>query len=114
MDFSDIAALQAEIYGVLDAMEKQRTDYAVAKQVAEYDSDRRKIALAKATKSADGKSIAEKEMNARASGPYSDALAVLADSYAESQRVISRYYTLQSKMDALRSILSTQKTLAGL
>jgi len=114
MDFSDIAALQVEIYHTLDQQEKLRDEFAVAKQVAEYDSDRRKIALAKCVQGSVGKSIAEKEMNARASLEYNDALGALGDAYAASQKIISRYYSLSSKLDALRSILSTQKQLASL
>jgi hypothetical protein len=112
MDFSDIATLQAEIYACLDKQDKMRDEFAVARQIAEYDGERRKMLLAKAVQDAPGKSIAEREVNARASQAYYDALTVLAGAYIDSQRVISRYHGLQSKMDALRSILSTQKAMA--
>ena len=46
--------------------------------------------------------------------PSVDELAERGHEFAEAHKVIARYYVRQSKLDALRSILSTQKALVGL
>ena len=111
-DHQDIAELQAAIYACLDSLEKQRDGYAMARQVVEYDSDRRKQLLSVCVQSAAGKSISEREHTARASKGHNDGLNDLAAQFADAHKIMSRYYCTNTKLDALRSILSTQKVLA--
>ena len=112
-DFSDVQALQAAIYGKCEALEKLRDDYAAARQVVEYDGERRKAALAGATvKQLDaGKGAAASEAYARTSPEYHEAMRRLGQDYTAAQAVISKYHATITTLDALRSILSTQRSL---
>lgn len=112
-DFSDVAALQAAIYAKCDALEKMREDYASARQVVEYDSERRKAALAGETvKQLDaGRGAGASEAYARASKEYHDAMKKLGEQLTAAHSVIARYHTTITTLDALRSILSTQRAL---
>ena len=108
----DIVQLQAEIYKVLNDLEKLRDGYAVARQVIEYDGERKKGLLSRTMVACGGKSMAEREMTARASSEHEAGLIELGKQLAEAHKVVARYYALGSKLDALRSILSCQKVLA--
>ena len=110
----DLMALQAAIYQVCDDLEKHGDAFAAARQVVEYDSDRRKQLLARCVQSAPGKAMNERESAARAGAEYDAGLAELAKEYAAAEREISFYFRRQGKLDALRSILSVQSKLIGL
>jgi len=110
----DLLALQAAIYQVCDDLEKHGDAFAAARQVVEYDSDRRKQLLSKCVLSAPGKAMNEREAFARASAEYDAGLVELGKQYAAAEREISLYFRRQGKLDALRSILSVQSKLIGL
>lgn len=112
-DFSDIAALQSAIYGCCDTLEKMRDEYAAARQVVEFSSERSKSALAgqQAIELESGKGVGAAEVYARQSDGYRQAMAAIAKQYEAAQSVIAKWHIQQSKLDALRSILSTQRNL---
>lgn len=113
-NYDDLLQLQATIYQVCDDLEKHGDAFAAARQVVEYDSDRRKQLLARCVLSAPGKAVNEREAHARASLEYDDGLNLLAKQYAAAEREISLYFRKQGKLEALRSILSIQGKLIGL
>lgn len=112
-DFSDIQALQVAIYGCCDTLEKMRDDYAAARQVVEFSSERSKSALAgeQARELEAGKGVGAAEVYARKSDGYRQAMAAIAKQYEAAQATIAKWHIQQAKLDALRSILSTQKAL---
>jgi len=112
-DFSDVAALQAAIYERCESLERMRDEYAAAQQVVEYDADRRKAALAVETVKFldDGEGAGASEARARASAGYFEAMKVLAVQLTAANRVIAKYRLHLTTLDALRSILSTQRSL---
>jgi hypothetical protein len=113
-DHQDIAAIQAEIYKTLDALEKGVGGYAVAKQVAEHDSDRRKAALSRAVSPLiiGGTATGAAEHMGRTAQSYQTDMRIIGEQYTKAQEIIQRQSVLFSKLDALRSILSTAKILA--
>jgi|SRR5215831_3794989 len=96
-----------------------------AKQVREYDSDRRKNLLAKyamesvmhartvkqstGTITAPLKSVAAAEMDARANPAYNAELEALAGQYEASLKTIAEWESAFASYEAARSILSLQK-----
>lgn len=112
-DFSDIQALQSAIYGCCDTLEQMRDEYAAARQVVEFSSERSKSALAgeQAIQLEAGKGVGAAEVYARQSEAYRQAMTAIAKQYEAAQAVIAKWHIQQSKLDALRSILSTQKAL---
>lgn len=96
-----------ELCGMTDAV-------ANARQIKEYDSDRRKRALSVAMASiADPASNADAEHRARASVGYSDAMKRLAHEYTAAERVLLAYEAAKIKSEALRTIISLHKHIAG-
>lgn len=114
MDFSDLNALQAEIYAALSTLEKLGDEYAVARQVVDHDGDMRRNLLARYKAKETPKSDAEKEMLARSRPEYLVETTEHEKRIVAAYKVINRHWFLNSKLDALRSILSTQKVLSQL
>lgn len=82
-----------------------------AKQIREYDSDRRKsilsIEVVKALK--DGESATAAEHIGRASQAYQTKLTALAEQYEEAEIIIAKWVAEQASFDAARSLLSFSK-----
>lgn len=109
----DISAIQAEIYRTLEQLESGVPSCAVAKQVIEHDSDRRKAALARAVSPLiiGGESATAAEHNGRTAPSYLTDMKIIGEQYTKAQELMMKQSVQFSKLDALRSILSTQKTL---
>lgn len=82
-----------------------------ARQVREYDSDRRKNLLAKYVLKAlkDGMSATAAETTGRADPAYQEELERLADQLQASETVIASWMAEQASFDAARSLLSFSK-----
>lgn len=79
-----------------------------AKQVREFSSEMRRAALSaevvKALKA--GESATAAEHIARASEPYNQKLAILAQQYESAESTIAEYQAEQASFDAARSLMS--------
>ena len=87
--------------------------YAQARQVIEYDSDRRKQLLARCVRSLNGSgSMAQCESEARSSPIYGEELDKLGESLKSAYEVQAKWQALMARLDAARSILAlTRETM---
>jgi hypothetical protein len=87
--------------------------YAQARQIIDYDSDRRKQLLARYMAAEGPKSsMSAADANARASNGYSEELDKLASSLKYAYEVVARWQALHARLDAARSILAlTRETM---
>lgn len=87
-----------------------------AKQIKEYDSDRRKRVLASimAEFLESGESAAAAECKARASKYYVEQLLELGVQLRDALRVIEKAEALHIKWESARSLLSVEKAKLGL
>ncbi len=87
-----------------------------AKQIKEYDSDRRKRALADVVAGLleMGESAAAAEHKARASKGYGDELSKLSLQYREALRVIEKADAQRVLWESARSLLSVERAKIGI
>jgi hypothetical protein len=87
-----------------------------AKQVIEYDGDRRKRALAKAMVPYldEGRGLGVAEAKGRSSFNYSEELKELADQLRDSEAVKAQWEAAKVEWESCRSLLSLEKELVGL
>lgn len=86
-----------------------------AKQVRQYDTDRRKMLLAEYAIDAlrGGKSVAAAEMEARANPAYKTKLEALAEQCGASEKTIAEWDAAFASYEAARSLLSMEKMTLG-
>ena len=108
---ADALLRQADAIGAMaDAVAKART-------VLEYQNDRRKMALAIAFKEArlmGATSATEAEHYARASDSYAATMQALEVQSYECERITQKHGAAQAKFDALRSLVSLEKSKIGI
>jgi hypothetical protein len=110
-DAHDYAELQTRLVGAADALAAMTKDVASARQIVEYDSDRRKRALAVAALPflvAEYSSSAA-DTSARASDTYAKAMAKLAGEFRTAQEVIAEWEAKKILFETSRSLLSAHK-----
>lgn len=112
MDATDLIAIEKRMEDARIYLRDNAGGYGNAKQVREYDSDRRKQLLAKCAKPfiANGDSNAVAETKARSGDAYAIELDKLADSYAAAETTIALYDAASVSFDAARSLLSMAKS----
>lgn len=110
-DWSDVAMLQKKMADTCDTINQMAGDVGLARHVLEYDSDRRKRALARAMVPAlaGGDSAAKAEAEARASEPYTKELNQLAKDHQNAEQVITAWEASKLQWETARSLLSMQK-----
>lgn len=113
-DWSDCAAIQKRMVEAVQEMERLSPETGMAKHVIEYDSDRRKQALARAMRAAlaGGESAAKAEAEARASASYEKELSQLGVEHKMAEQTLKDWEVLKLKWETCRSLLSMQKELA--
>lgn len=102
--------IQKEIIEIIEKLEELMPKWAKSKADKNYSDDMKKVQLSLAMSKSDAKTNAAKEQEAYASQEYKDYLF-------DAFKVDCIYYqnegtknTLESKLDALRSLLSFVKT----
>lgn len=87
-----------------------------AKQVREYDSDRRKNLLSKyvAKSLKDGESATASETIGRSNPAYQSELEAMGDQLQAAETVIATWIAEQASFEAARSLLSFQKATMDL
>lgn len=110
-DWSDVAELQKRMADTVAAMALMASDVGAARHVSNYDSDRRKRALARAMSAAlaGGESAAKAEAEARASENYGKELAQLGREDMAAEQVIAEWDALKIVWESCRSLLSMQR-----
>lgn len=112
-DFTDFAVLSRELMACVERAQMMVEAVAAARQIKEFDSDRRRRALSVCVAPLldAGQSGTAAEHQARASKPYGDAMAKLRTDYIQAETTIAAYAANAARMDALRSLISFQKQL---
>lgn len=111
-DFSDVVALQKRLMQAADKLSAMAASVAQARQVREYDSDRRRRCLAIAAKPLllAGESSAAADTEARASEPYAQAMKQLGAELAAAEKVIAEWEATKIMWESARSLLSMSKS----
>ncbi len=110
-DWSDLAALQERMAATVTSMSQIASDVGMAKHVLEYDSDRRKRALARAMKAplAGGESAAKAEAEGRASESYTKELAQLGAEHAMAEQTVMEWESAKLIWSTCQSLLAMQR-----
>lgn len=116
MDSTDLIAIEKRMEDARTYLRDHAEEYGDAKQVREYDGDRRKQLLARCAKPfiGNGDSNAVAETKARAGDAYAIELDRLADAYADAETTIAMYDAAEISFKAAQSLLSMAKTQMGL
>jgi len=115
-DYHSIDYISRRLMEATEKMQEMTPKIAVARQVREFDSERRKRALSVAVVPflKLGESATSAEHQARASKPYSDDMKATAKDLIAAETTIAEWSALQARFEALRSLLSVQKSIANL
>lgn len=110
-DWSDMAALQKRMANSVTALAGMASDVGMAKHILEYDSDRRKRALARAMAAplAGDSSVSKAEAEARASESYAKELMQLGKEHAVASQTIQEWDALKLIWETCRSLISMHK-----
>lgn len=110
-DWSDVAACQERMIEAVQALAALAPEVGLARHILEYDSDRKKQALARAMAAplAGGSSAAKAESEARNDAVYAKELDTLARQHTAAEQTISRHDVLKIKWETSRSLLSMQR-----
>jgi hypothetical protein len=85
-----------------------------AKQIIEYDGDRRKRALAKAQQPFIQDGLGVSEAKARASFNYQEEMKELGQQLKDAETVKAQWEAAKVEWESCRSLLSLEKELVGL
>lgn len=110
-DWSDAAALQKRMVLAVENLSSMAVDCGRARQVREYDSDRRKRALSRAMAAplAGGESAAKSEAEARNSESYSKELNQLAAEYEAAEAVLIEFDVKKLEWSTCQSLLAMER-----
>ena len=110
-DHNDIAVIQKRLENAVREIRNMTMSVGHAKQVRDYDSDRRKNILAAATVPflKAGHSAASAEMEARAFLAASKGLDELAQQREDAEKTIAKMEAAYATFEAARSLLSLAK-----
>lgn len=111
-DHSIVAGAQAQLNKCALRLAAMSMEMALARQIHEYDSDRRKQALAVAMKVFldQGESAAAAECKARAGDFYANKLSELGEQFKASQETIERYTATKILWQSAQSLLAMERT----
>lgn len=110
-DYSETEQIARRMKGSTRKLHELASQVGAARQIREFNSDQRKIALSievvKALK--EGESATAAEHIGRASPAYTQKMAVLAQQYEASESTIAQWQAEQASFEAARSLLSFSK-----
>lgn len=113
-DWSDIASIQREMMETSESLESMADEIAKARQIREYDSERRRAALSsQVSKLLGDHSAAAAEHMARASEAYHRAMAELGSQLFLAEKSVAKYEGLKCKWESCRSLLSMAKHISN-
>src|SRR5204863_2607092 len=110
-DQSEIETIEERMRSATKKLNAMAPALGLAKQVVEYDSDRRKMILARvmAPLIRTGETAVAAEAIGRSDEIYLQALDNLATQYKDAQTVIATFRATEASFEAARSLLSMQK-----
>ncbi len=111
MDNNDIIQVEERLKNATRRLHQLAPLVGSAKQVRQYDSDRRRNALAKYVVRAlkDGQSATAAEAHGRADLAYQAEIAVMSRDYEASEKTLAMWEAEQCSFEAARSLLSMMK-----
>lgn len=114
-DYSTIEAISERLIESSDVLGHMADKVAKARQVREYDSDRRKRALSCSVADflKSGESATAAEHKARASDSYAEMMKSRGAELAAAEAVILEWEAAKIKWETARSLLSVQKSLVA-
>lgn len=114
-DYSTIEGISQALVKASDELASMADAVARARQVRDYDSDRRKRALATAVRDflSEGDSSAAAEHKARASESYGAMMKQTGKDLILAEKTIAEYEATKIKWETARSLLSVQKQIVG-
>lgn len=114
-DFTDIKATERRITETVAALQALVGSYANARQIVDYDADRRKQLLARWARNAiagdKGMSAAMADTLARAHPSYDESLTALANDLTNAYEVVAKWQALMARLDAARSLMAVSRTV---
>lgn len=111
-DYSDVAALQKRLVEAADRLSALVPELAKARQIREYDSDRRKRALAVAAMPFLAElSATAADTTARASASYQKAMKELGNQLLAAEKVIAEHEAVKIQWESARSLLAMQRDM---
>lgn len=110
-DYSETMALQRRLTHAADTLSANADSVALARQVREYDSDRRRrcLAIAAAPLIAAGASSAAADTEARASEVYAKAMKQLAEQLLAAEKTLALWEATKIQVEVARSLLAMQR-----
>lgn len=116
-DYTDIESLSEQLMEVSNELTKRTKLVASARQIREYDGDRRKRALSLSVRdvmnAAPDTSATAAEHKARACDGYGDSMNKLRDELRQAETVVAEWEALKIRFESLRSLLSIQKQIVN-
>lgn len=115
VDFHSIDSISKYLFDATEQMAEMAELVAKARQIREYDSDRRKRALSCGVSDflKVGESATAAEHKARASDSYQQLMKETAKDLIAAEKTIAEWTALNARFEALRSLLSVQKSLVS-
>ncbi len=114
-DHSDIMEVEIRLKQCTKDLHDMVEEVAAARQVKEYDSERRKNALSKSMANFTGVSSTQSQNLARTSHSFLQEIESLASQYQEAERAILKWQATLASFEAARSLLSfSRETLRQL
>lgn len=114
-DYSTIEGISKALVKASDELALMADAVARARQIRDYDSDRRKRALSMAVRDflLQGESATASEYKARASESYGEMMKQTGLDLLKAEKTIADYEAVKIRWETARSLLSTQKQIIG-
>lgn len=114
-DYSTIEGISKALVAASDDLASMADAVARARQIRDYDSDRRKRALSLAVRDllAEGNSATSAEHKGRASDSYQEMMKQTATDLIRAEKTIADYEAAKIRWETARSLLSVQKQIVG-
>lgn len=114
LDVNDVEHIICQLEASRAELEKMTDAVGKAKQVREWDSERRRAALSKnVAPLLANNGVSAAEHIARASVEYVNAMRLLQVDLYTAEKTLAEYEAVKCKWESARSILSMQKAIAG-
>lgn len=116
-DFTDINQLSESLMESSNLLQSMAQGVAKARQIREYDADRRKRALSLAVRdalnAAPDMSATAAEHKGRASEGYASTMQQLSAELRSAEQALTEWEAAKIRFESLRSLLSIQKQLVS-
>lgn len=114
MDIHDITKITVELESSRDELASMVDAVGAAKQVKEWDGERRRAALSKQVAPfLTDHGVSAAEHMARATDGYINAMRLLQRDLFDAERTLAQYEAIKCRWESARSILGMQRALAG-